>query len=258
MLVKPLYGLCDVADCWNITLHSLLSLTNYALITLNMISLSSFNMMELVYSECYVLTLTTYSPQLSAFTRLLTSRKSVSRARRGFLTKYIYFAGIHAKRDDENVIHFDQKAHLNLIRELDKDCSFDEFRSRRHSLAWLTQSGSDVCETSKILSQGTIYKFEESHVKRLNAISVHIHATFYLTLRHHRLNENCLHVVAYADSSFSNNIDISSQLGIMFVLTDSSGKVNIMHYSSYKSKRCLLYTSPSPRDQRGSRMPSSA
>ena len=27
---------------------------------------------------------------------------------------------------------------------------------------------------------------------------------------------------------------------------------------SSRSKRCLLYTSPSPRDQRGSRMPSSA
>ena len=27
---------------------------------------------------------------------------------------------------------------------------------------------------------------------------------------------------------------------------------------NYKSKDCLLYTSPSPRDQRGSRMPSSA
>ena len=26
----------------------------------------------------------------------------------------------------------------------------------------------------------------------------------------------------------------------------------------YPSRRCLLYTSPSPRDQRGSRMPSSA
>ena len=35
----------------------------------------------------------------------------------------------------------------------------------------------------------------------------------------------------------------------------SRGVVGIIEYASYV---CLLYTSPSPRDQRGSRMPSSA
>ena len=29
-------------------------------------------------------------------------------------------------------------------------------------------------------------------------------------------------------------------------------------FSEWRDNRCLLYTSPSPRDQRGSRMPSSA
>ena len=36
-------------------------------------------------------------------------------------------------------------------------------------------------------------------------------------------------------------------------LTDNQGKIDIGYYGI-----CLLYTSPSPRDQRGSRMPSSA
>ena len=35
-------------------------------------------------------------------------------------------------------------------------------------------------------------------------------------------------------------------------ITEETGKIN------NKDKDCLLYTSPSPRDQRGSRMPSSA
>ena len=36
--------------------------------------------------------------------------------------------------------------------------------------------------------------------------------------------------------------------------------VNYDHFSTFKEldSSCLLYTSPSPRDQRGSRMPSSA
>ena len=32
----------------------------------------------------------------------------------------------------------------------------------------------------------------------------------------------------------------------------------IIHFNKSKSKACLLYTSPSPRDKRRSRMPSSA
>ena len=34
--------------------------------------------------------------------------------------------------------------------------------------------------------------------------------------------------------------------------------INIRNIKPYHSRSCLLYTSPSPRDQRGSRMPSSA
>ena len=35
-------------------------------------------------------------------------------------------------------------------------------------------------------------------------------------------------------------------------------QVNVHFKAGEKNKACLLYTSPSPRDQRGSRMPSSA
>ena len=37
-----------------------------------------------------------------------------------------------------------------------------------------------------------------------------------------------------------------------------SGNFKVVAYREGKCKNCLLYTSPSPRDQRGSRMPSSA
>ena len=46
------------------------------------------------------------------------------------------------------------------------------------------------------------------------------------------------------------------------LLTEDPGNLDVLvargslHY--YQSELCLLYTSPSPRDQRGSRMPSSA
>ena len=50
------------------------------------------------------------------------------------------------------------------------------------------------------------------------------------------------------NSTYLNNLNIS--------LADGQGL--IIAESSYAYNPCLLYTSPSPRDQRGSRMPSSA
>ena len=40
-----------------------------------------------------------------------------------------------------------------------------------------------------------------------------------------------------------------------YTITDA---IKILKESAKERKFCLLYTSPSPRDQRGSRMPSSA
>ena len=47
----------------------------------------------------------------------------------------------------------------------------------------------------------------------------------------------------------------------LHVLEDTLGQLKVLGEQGFayeKVKICLLYTSPSPRDQRGSRMPSSA
>ena len=46
--------------------------------------------------------------------------------------------------------------------------------------------------------------------------------------------------------------------GIVIVTMNMDGPVNSMNKEFGPLYTCLLYTSPSPRDQRGSRMPSSA
>ena len=47
--------------------------------------------------------------------------------------------------------------------------------------------------------------------------------------------------------------DLEKERGITI-----TSKNTAIHYNDIKINICLLYTSPSPRDQRGSRMPSSA
>ena len=57
-------------------------------------------------------------------------------------------------------------------------------------------------------------------------------------------------VVAFSGQDFISSQDRSTLLGV--------GDVNTLLQNAARWATCLLYTSPSPRDQRGSRMPSSA
>ena len=63
-----------------------------------------------------------------------------------------------------------------------------------------------------------------------------------------------------AKATFANEVVMTDAVSVLAAnilpLGDSSAERVIESYVPYRT--CLLYTSPSPRDQRGSRMPSSA
>ena len=56
-------------------------------------------------------------------------------------------------------------------------------------------------------------------------------------LKYVRLDEKSLRMIIFADSSFANNTDLSSQIGYVMLLADASDKANILHWSSTKCKR---------------------
>ena len=74
--------------------------------------------------------------------------------------------------------------------------------------------------------------------------------------------------IQYSRNSFANGEFIQRLGSLIEIVTDSKGSVSAQVLREYYTKGlsnifeelgiCLLYTSPSPRDQRGSRMPSSA
>ena len=53
-------------------------------------------------------------------------------------------------------------------------------------------------------------------------------------------------------------LDVTFIMLIFFIVTASFVKEAGVDVNRQQASTCLLYTSPSPRDQRGSRMPSSA
>ena len=53
-------------------------------------------------------------------------------------------------------------------------------------------------------------------------------------------------------------IDLGKGFGTQVIKHTKKNNPRVIIGYDYRSYSCLLYTSPSPRDQRGSRMPSSA
>ena len=51
-------------------------------------------------------------------------------------------------------------------------------------------------------------------------------------LHYIQLDTDNLQLVAFADSSFANNKDLSSQIGFVITLADANGNANIIHWSS--------------------------
>ena len=56
-------------------------------------------------------------------------------------------------------------------------------------------------------------------------------------LRFVPLDTNSLRLICFADSSFANNKDLTSQIGFIIVLADAANNANIIHWSSIKCKR---------------------
>lgn len=56
-------------------------------------------------------------------------------------------------------------------------------------------------------------------------------------LRFIKLDQTSLRLLVFADASFANNKDLSSQIGYVLVLADATGSANIIHWSSIKCKR---------------------
>ena len=56
-------------------------------------------------------------------------------------------------------------------------------------------------------------------------------------LNYVQLDQNSLQLVVFTDASYANNRDLSSQIGFVICIADSTGKANIIYWSSFKCKR---------------------
>lgn len=146
------------------------------------------------------------------------------------------FAGIQIEEQSTGCLMHQERFALKII-SLTKQCAFPDFRSKRHELAWLTHTRPDISAAVNLAAQVTEAKFEREHVKALSRVIKRAHANARRGIKHQKLDHRSLSLRVFTDSSFANTPDLRSQLGFIILLCDASGKCNILHFSSYKSKR---------------------
>ena len=237
-LLRPLYGLCDAGDLWHATLdkHHRLDMNMKAF----RIDPAFYYMMEegvlKGLSGTYVDDLIRSGDQHFKQVSKKTNEK-FEMTEDGSLPAE--FTGFVIDRDTDGNFYIDQIDYLRKIECIPYDASFGHFRSMRMRLAWLSNSRPDCLFEISQLTQVTEKMFEEKPkdmIVRLNK-AVKYATGNRVRLKVPKLDKKSVRVVGFADSSFANNADLSSQLGQIIFLVDKFGNSAPITFKSYKARR---------------------
>ena len=148
------------------------------------------------------------------------------------------FAGVRVETTNEG-IKLRQGTYAQLIKPLPKDCTFRDFRSCRQRMQWLVHTRPDIACAVNKSTQVTEASFDVRHIDAINSTIKHVQRTLSRGLTQRQLDADSLYLRVYADSSFADNDDLSTQLGCIALLCDATGKCNVIHFSSHKSRRIV-------------------
>ena len=146
------------------------------------------------------------------------------------------FAGVQIDTTADG-FELGKEHYVKCLKILLKDCTFSDFRSLGYKLAWITHTRPELSCAVNMAAQVTEKTFSLDDIKELNRVVVHIRKTPSQKLTYVKLDKDSLRIKVYADSSFANNKDNSSQIGYIILLVDKFNTCNILNYSSRKSRR---------------------
>ena len=234
-LLKPLYGLSDSGDYWHVTFTR--HLTEELGMTHTTGDLSLF--FKVIHDELSGITGAYVDDTIGAGTPAFENTSRLTEQR--FQSKErefdsITFAGIEIDRKEYGFI-MHQTRFARKVKQLHLDCTYKQYRSKRQELAWLVHTRPDIAADVNLAAQVIETQWGRKDVLEINKLIRHVHSTATRGIRQHKLDRNTLSLRAYTDSSFSNTPDLKSQLGFLIVLADSSGRANLLHFASHKSRR---------------------
>lgn len=218
-LLKPLYGLTDAGDYWDITMSN--HLRHDIGMTRTALDISLF--FRHIRGALSGISGTYVNDGIHSgdenFLKQCdkTQQKFTSRARE---MDCFTFAGIEVETTASR-IRLHQTKYAQSIKPLPMDCTFAHFRSCRQKLQWLTHTRPDIsCGVNKI-TKVTEGSFQPYHITAMNKIIKHIHSFSSRGLLQQKLDHDSLHIRIYSDASFADNEDLSTQLGYIVLLCDN-------------------------------------
>ena len=239
-LLKPLYGLCESGDIWHATMdrHHREDL-----------GMTAFKLDPALY---YIMSDEVLSGLSGAyvddFIRSGDSRfREISRRTNSTFDMSdneelpCTFSGFVLNRNTDGEISIDQRNYLRKLETLTLDATFASFRSMRMRLAWLSHTRPDCLFMISQLAQVTesIFENERSkHIRILNKAVRHAKREHNaITIK--KLDVHNFRLIGFSDASFANNADLSTQLGYVLFLGDSSNRVIPLYFKSYKARRVV-------------------
>ncbi|CDF36767.1 unnamed protein product [Chondrus crispus] len=157
----------------------------------------------------------------------------------GLIWDNFEFFGTSIQTHADGSFSVTQEAYTKKLKHIPMDASFERFRSYRSVLAWIGYTRPDaLCAINKA-AQVTEKTFGIEKLKSFNCTVKHLKGTHSRCLNFYPLQKDSLHMRVYTDASFAGNDDLSSQLGFIILLCDTSDRAHILEYSSRKSKRVV-------------------
>lgn len=236
-LLQLLYGLSDAGDYWYATFSR--HLRNDLCMAPTAGDLSLFiqvvnNQLQCAMGTHVDDTLSTGNKRFEEESRL-TEQKFDSKARS---YRKFTFAGIELEPHYEGYKLHQQKfaAKIDFLSQL---ATFPLFRSKRQELAWVTHTRPEIAADVNLLAKVTESQFRRHHVTETNKLIKRIHLIRTRGLFQHKLDRKTLLIKVFTDSSFGNTPYYHYQLGYLTMLCDKKDRCNIIHFSSYKSRRVV-------------------
>jgi hypothetical protein len=236
-LLKPLYGLSDSGDYWSKTLSDFhaqqlrleQATGDFALyfrrLANKLVGISSTYVDDLLQAG---------TPEFRQdMERQFKSSFDMADTKCGAFT----FAGIQAENGKRFSLH--QNGYIDRLDILPSSASFSDYRAQRAKVAWITNTRPDICCAVSMSAQVTQSQYQISHLRMLNGIVRYLQSTMHVKLRYPKLDIGSLQVVTYADASFANREDKSSQIGYAIFMADMNRDCCLLQYRSQKSRRVV-------------------
>lgn len=236
-LLRPLYGLSDSGDYWNTTFSEHIKKSLGMTTTLEDYSF----FFKKARGQLTGLLGSYVDDVISAGTREFENESHVTETKFDCKPREydsFRFAGIYIQKlADGHILH--QKSYIERLKTLPNTATYTEFRSTRARLTWIQYTRPEISAVVNFLSQITEKSFGKDKIKMLNDAIQFLKKHPDRGLKMIKLDTQSIHIKAFSDSSFANNIDLSSQLGFIILLCDKFDNCNVIYYSSHKSRRIV-------------------